>query len=92
MDHITAEQLKQRLEDAKSKVTVGGKYYHYKDSSKHYLVVDIAILEATEEPAVLYKPLYEGYEGIIWIRPISEFLSQNEKDGIMVSKFTLVQE
>jgi len=92
MEHITADQLKQRLADAKSKVTIGGKYYHYKNPNQFYTVVDIAILEATEEPAVLYKPLYEGYEGIIWIRPISEFLSQNEQNGVMVSKFTLVQE
>lgn len=47
----------------------------------------IAMLEAIEEPAVLYM----SEEGITWIRPISEFLYQNEVDGKMVNKFTLVE-
>ncbi len=90
MDHLTADQLRGRLEEAKSKVKIGGKYYHHKHPDQYYTVVEVAILEATEEPAVLYKPEYEGYEGIIWIRPISEFLSEMDVNGEKVKKFTLV--
>ena len=74
--HIYTDELKRRLEEAKSKVKVGSKYYHYKHPEKHYIMEMIAMMEATEEPAVLYT----SEEGITWIRPISEFLSQNEVD------------
>lgn len=85
--YLSNEELLARLKDAESKVKIGERYYHYKHPEKLYTVERIAMLEATEEPAVLYT----SEDGITWIRPISEFLSQNEVDGKLVNKFTLVE-
>lgn len=92
MDHVSPEELQKRLAEARKLVEIGGKYYHYKNPDKFYTVMNVAIIEATEEPAVIYKPDYEGYEGIQWIRPLSEFISENEINGQKVRKFTLVPE
>ena len=46
------------IEDAKKKVTVGGTYYHFKNPSDYYTVVNVGIIEETLEPCVMYEPLY----------------------------------
>lgn len=88
MAHTTHEELVQRLNKAKLLVKIGGQYSHYRSTDKFYTIVDIAILEATEEAAVIYKANYGG--GLTWIRSINDFTAQVEVDGKMVDRFTKV--
>ena len=72
----------------KEKITIGGRYCHYKDPSHTYTVSDIAILESTEDPVVIYKAEYGN--NITFVRPVDEWLETVEKDGKQVLRFTLI--
>lgn len=87
MGHISLVKLKNRLVRAKREIHVGGKYYHYKHPDKFYTIINIGILENTEEVCVMYK----SEDGIIWVRPIDNFLSKVELNGQMVPRFTPVE-
>lgn len=84
-------EFKKQIDEAKTKVKVGAKYYHYKSKENLYTVVDIAMIEETLEPAVIYRPEYvEDNLKFNWIRPISDFLADVEVDGKVQKRFTLV--
>jgi len=91
MPHKSAAEFNQILADAKTKVKVGGTYYHYKHSDQFYTVIDIVIIEVTHEPAVIYRAEYEDYKGVTFMRPISEFIAEVEVNGERKSRFTLVE-
>ncbi len=57
MDHKTFDELHRLLEEAGTNVTVGAKYYHYKDQNEFYVVKGLSVLEATDEIAVKYSPI-----------------------------------
>lgn len=50
-------------------VEIGGVYAHYKDPNSRYVVIDIGLLEATKEPAVIYRK-----DSVTWIRPLQSWL------------------
>ncbi|MBY0456033.1 MAG: hypothetical protein K2V38_01705, partial [Gemmataceae bacterium] len=50
-DHLSEEELSSRLCKAKNVVEVGAVYIHTK-SQKHYRVINLAFLEASQEIAV----------------------------------------
>ncbi|MDB6080751.1 MAG: hypothetical protein JWO53_23 [Chlamydiia bacterium] len=79
--------MKAKLQAAKEKVHVGKKYTHYKSPDKPYLILQIALLEATEEPCVVYQALY-GDE-LIWVRPLESFLGVVDHAGKTVPRFQL---
>ncbi|HEY4505364.1 MAG TPA: DUF1653 domain-containing protein [Candidatus Paceibacterota bacterium] len=86
MAHIPHKELQKLLDEAGQKIEVGATYYHYKHPiDQPYTVLNLAILEATEEPAVIYKAQYEGE--ITFIRPISEWLDMVEWEGKQVPRF-----
>ncbi len=62
-----------------------GIYQHYKGPL--YQVLGVAKHSETEEEHVVYRALY-GEEGL-WIRPLSMFTEQIEKDGQVISRFAL---
>lgn len=88
MSHTTQEDLAKKVEDAKKQVEVGAKYHHYKNRDKHYLIVDVGILEATEEVCVVYKALYDA--NLTWVRTLDVFLETVEHEGSTVSRFCKV--
>jgi len=90
MVHKTVDELNQMLNDARSKVKVGGSCYHYKHFDRLYTLVDVVIIEATEEIAVLYRAEYEGLKGITFMRPIQDFLAEVEVNNQIVSRFTFI--
>lgn len=47
MGHLPQSQLREGLEKAKQQITIGGRYAHYKDTSKTYVV---AILPFSKRP------------------------------------------
>ncbi len=80
-------ELKQKLLEASRLVKIGDRYFHYKDSSKTYVIKDLAIIEATEEVGVVYAPEYEELSGVCFVRPIDNFLSSLVVNGVEVPRF-----
>ena len=60
-----------------------GIYRHYKGN--FYELVDVAKHSETEEEFVIYRPMYG--EGALWIRPLSMFDEDLERDGKTVKRF-----
>ncbi|MFZ1075785.1 MAG: DUF1653 domain-containing protein [Minisyncoccia bacterium] len=85
MAHASQEELNARLSDAAALVEVGARYVHCKDASKEYVVKSLAILESTEEIAVVYEAQYG--DGITFIRPLSNWLETVEWEGKTVPRF-----
>ena len=52
-------------------------YKHFKGD--YYIVEDIAINSETKEKMVVYRALY-GNEGALYVRPLSMFLSEVDKE------------
>lgn len=86
--HKSDKDLQKSIEEAKTKVIVGGKYFHYKKSEMFYIVRDIVILEASDEPAVLYQAEYG--EKLSFVRSVSNWLQKAVVDGKEVERFTKV--
>jgi hypothetical protein len=80
---LNQAQLAARLNDAKTKVTVGARYEHYKKLT--YVVIDIALLEATNEPCVIYQAEYG--EHITFIRPVRIWIETVDVNGVPTPRF-----
>lgn len=63
-----------------------GKYRHFK--GRFYQVIGVARHSETEEPFVVYRPLYG--DGDLWIRPLSMFEETVERDGELIRRFEYV--
>jgi hypothetical protein len=64
-----------------------GRYRHFKGGE--YVVYCVATHSETEEPMVVYRPLYG--EGKLWVRPLSMFEETVERDGERVRRFAFVE-
>lgn len=64
-----------------------GKYRHFKGGE--YAVYGVATHSETEEPMVVYRPLYG--EGQLWVRPLAMFEECVERGGEQVHRFTFVE-
>ena len=58
-----------------------GIYHHFKDADKLYEVMGIAVHTETEEPMVLYKPLYETDQAF-FVRPLEMFMGEVDKPEV----------
>ncbi len=65
-----------------------GRYRHYKGGE--YEVIGVVRHSETEEPLVLYRPLYN--DSGWWVRPFAMFVEQVEIDGRMQPRFAVVAE
>ena len=83
MKHIPQEQLADMLKKAAQQVIVGARYKHYKN--KYYVVEKLAILESTDEVAVLYRADYGA--NVPFVRPLKSWLEHVTVDGISVPRF-----
>ena len=90
IDHTSEQELKQRLDDAKSKIDMGREYYHYKNPDQHYHIVAVGMIEETETPAVIYQAEYG--DNIVWVRSVEDFLSKVAQNDKMINKFGYVKE
>lgn len=79
-------QLTSDVNAAAKQIEVGGVYRHYKNHNL-YVVIGFAIIEATNEPAVLYRPQAEGND-LSFVRPVSEWLEDVEWNGNRVKRFS----
>ena len=71
-EHLSDQEITRRVSEGQRLVDVGATYAHYKDPTKHYKVLKIGVLEATEEPCVIYQALYGSR--MTWVRPLSSWL------------------
>ncbi|HMS23789.1 MAG TPA: DUF1653 domain-containing protein [Candidatus Saccharibacteria bacterium] len=85
MTHKGKETLLAELEKAKTLVTVGGYYTHYKSPDKQYKVTQIAILEATDELCVIYQAQYG--EKLSFVRPLTSWLETVRWQNNLVPRF-----
>ncbi len=65
-----------------------GRYRHYKGGE--YEVIGVVRHSETEEPLVLYRPLYN--DSGWWVRPFAMFVEQIEIDGCLQPRFAAVGE
>ncbi len=65
-----------------------GRYRHFKGAE--YEVLGVATHSESGEALVVYRPLYG--EGALWVRPLSMFTEQVERDGTSVARFAPVDE
>lgn len=63
-----------------------GRYRHYK--GRDYDVIGVARHSETQEPVVVYRPLYG--EGALWVRPYAMFVETVDVDGVEVLRFAPV--
>ena len=74
------------FEEALSQIKPG-RYRHFK--GREYQVLGVARHSETEEPLVVYRPLYG--EGGLWVRPAAMWSETVERDGKTYRRFTLVE-
>lgn len=85
MGHVDETNLAEKLEEARTRVVVGGRYAHYSDPAKLYEVIDIALREEDGTPVVIYRALYGT--GLLWTRTLDDWCLAVEQDGQTVSRF-----
>ena len=86
--HTPDSELAERLRAAEERVVIGGRYTHYKDTAKTYLVEGLAIAEADESLQVIYRAEYGAK--VLFTRPLQSWLDDVESNGQIVKRFTLV--
>lgn len=65
-----------------------GRYRHFK--GRDYEVIGVARHSETEEPMVVYRPLYG--DGGWWVRPLDMFTEDVEHAGARLPRFSYVGE
>ena len=60
-----------------------GIYQHFKGN--RYEVIGVASHSETQEPLVVYRPLYG--EGGLWVRPLAMFTETVEREGRVQPRF-----
>lgn len=88
MGHQSSETLEQLIKTAQTQIQVGQMYQHYKDHTKTYRIIAIALDEASESVSIVYQALYAPY--LTWIRPITNFLETVTWEGKVVTRFQLI--
>jgi hypothetical protein len=78
--------LKKDIAEASQKITVGGVYKHYKNSSYRYKVIDLAINADDSSVWFIYKALYD--EQIMFLRSLDEWCQTVQTDDGPVKRFT----
>lgn len=69
-------------------VQIGKVYRHFKGN--YYFVEDIALDSETKERVVIYKPLYERKDSLVWVRREKMFLEEipiDRPDNITGQKY-----
>lgn len=88
MAHKSQDELVHDLEKAKESVAIGSTYVHFKSPGMQYRVQDFAIDTTTTEALVIYKALYG--QGMLFARPLGEWLDEVAFEGRRTKRFTLV--
>lgn len=87
--HKPQNQHVEELVKASQRVPSDSIWTHYKNPDLHYKITGHAILEATDEVAVLYQAQYG--EQLTFVRPISNFLANVDVEGTRIARFARAQ-
>jgi len=92
-NHLSEEELAAQLEQAKNQVEIGAIYAHYRDPKNIYKVVGIGVIDATQEPGVIYKKERgsDFMKSVLWVRSIHIWLEQVTVEGTLVPRFQKVK-
>ncbi len=71
-NHRSSQELRKELASAAKLVKVGGRYAHFKHPDRDYQVIDLVIIEATEEVGVVYRACYG--DQLTFVRPLKSWL------------------
>ena len=55
-------------------IQIGKIYRHFKGN--YYYIQDVALDSETQERIVIYRPLYEGKDLMLWTRPAKMFFEE----------------
>ncbi len=89
MDHLDQDALAAAQNTAAQQVEVGARYAHYKHpNDQFYTVTGVGLLEANNEPAVIYKAEYGA--NITYIRPLAVWSEMVDVGGRQVPRFSKV--
>ena len=83
MDKLALPELEQRLNDARMQIAPGSRWQHYK--GEKYVVVDLVIIERTNEMGVMYRSLERPT--VTFMRPLIEWQDVVEHEGAKVFRF-----
>ncbi len=87
-EHKAQRELAEQIEEAKSKITVGAEYWHYKSRDKVYKIIGLGFFEANEELCVIYQAQYG--EKLTFLRPLTIWLENVEWEGKIVPRFNKI--
>lgn len=83
--HRTHEEILQELKTIR--VAPGQRYQHYKTHGV-YTVLDVVVLEATDQPAVVYAS--EDHPELKWVREYQDFIAVVDNNGHTEPRFRLL--
>lgn len=88
-EHLSEKELLSQLEDAKKMVKIEAIYAHYRDPQSRYKVINLAIIEATQEVGVVYRKEFgsDVLTSVTWIRPLHSWMEQVSFENMMVPRF-----
>jgi len=86
MSHTSAEELENKLKNARQEIEIGGVYSHYKTPEHKYIVEFIGILEEKEEVCIGYRALYGN--GLLWVRSLDNFIEKVDTPDGKTRRFT----
>lgn len=84
MDKLPYEELEKLVTDARIRIPAGSTWRHYKGTD--YTIADIAIIEATNEVAVIYTSV--DHPGVSFVRPVRVWNEKIEWNGHVVPRFS----
>ncbi len=88
--HKDESLIQAELADAAKKVKVGGLYSHYKDSSKLYKVLNLAVMENNGDLCVVYEAQYGPK--LVFVRPLNSWLENVDWEGEQKDRFSLSED
>lgn len=81
----TSSTLTSAIKQTKEHIKIGNTYAHYKDPTKQYTVLHLAIQEATEKVCLVYQAQYG--EKLIFVRDVDNWLEIIDHNGQKVPRF-----
>ncbi len=87
MSHLPETELLEKL--TISSIEVGALYAHYRDLQNPYRVIALGMIEATEEPSVIYR---KDDSSVVWVRTIKSWTEMVTVEETQVPRFQKIEQ